>query len=182
MYAGHFAAAMAMKGRMPKAPTWGLLLGVGVLDFLFGLFVLLGIEKVRVTPGLSPGFSLDFIDWSHSLLMSVVWSVLFGLLFLRAGRSVAVIMGLAVFSHFVLDIVMHRPDVALWPGSEIHIGLGLWESLPTGWWFVELAFVAACLAYYATWARRVRTFGGRMWGVVITVLVFHVLNAPWFAM
>ncbi len=109
---------------------------------------MLGIERASLTPGESPGFSLDYIDWSHSLLTALVWSLLFGLLFFRSGRPVALAMGLTVLSHFVLDLVMHPPDLALWPGADIHLGLGLWKSMPTGWWFVELAFVAGCLAYY----------------------------------
>jgi len=64
---------LAIKANQPQAPTWALLLGVGFLDVLFGIFVMLGIERVTVTPGISPGFSLDFIDWSHSLAMSLVW-------------------------------------------------------------------------------------------------------------
>jgi hypothetical protein len=62
MYAGHFAAGLAIKARVPQALTWGLLLGVGLLDLLFGPFVLLGWERVSLTPGVSPGFSLDYID------------------------------------------------------------------------------------------------------------------------
>jgi len=72
MYAGHFAAGLALKARTPEAPTWGLLTGVALLDILFGPFVLAGIERVSVTPTVSPGFSLDYIDWSHSLMMSIV--------------------------------------------------------------------------------------------------------------
>src|SRR3954462_1193852 len=110
MYAGHLASALAMKAREPRAPTWALLLGVGVLDVLFGIFVPLGIERASLTPGVAPGFRLDFIDWSHSLAMSLVWSVLFGALaysvFRRRGTAVAVWCGLAVFSHFVLDLLM----------------------------------------------------------------------------
>ena len=74
MYAGHFAAGLALKARVPQAPTWGLLVGVGLLDVFFGPLVLLGIERVSITPGSSPGFVLDHIDWSHSLAMSLVWS------------------------------------------------------------------------------------------------------------
>ena len=181
MYAGHFAAGMALKARVPRAPTWGLLVGVALLDLLFGPFVLFGIERASLTPGVSPGFSLDYIDWSHSLLMSLVWSVAFGLLFLRAGREVAMVMGLAVFSHFGLDFIMHPADMALWPGSDIHVGLGLWEKLPGGWWWVELAVVAAFLNYYLARAKRDRSFGGRAWAVVITIVILHLLNAPWFS-
>ena len=96
MYAGHFAAALALKAQVPRAPTWGLLVGVGVLGILFGPFVLAGIERVSLTTGISPGFSLDHIDWSHSLVMSVVWSILFGAAFLHRGRRVAAVMAVAV--------------------------------------------------------------------------------------
>ena len=179
MYAGHFAAALALKARVPRAPTWGLLLGVGVLDILFGPFVLAGIERVSLTPDVNPGFSLDHIDWSHSLATSLVWSGLFAAAFLRQGRQVAAVMGIAVFSHFVLDLVMHPPDLALWPGATIHLGLGLWRALPTGWWFVELAAVAAGWAYYWHRSRHDRSFGGRAVAVAGVLLVLHVLNSPW---
>jgi hypothetical protein len=162
MYAGHFAAGLAIKGRVPDAPTWGLLAGVGALDILFGPFVLAGIERASLTPGVSPGFSLDYIDWSHSLLMSIVWSLAFAALFIRRGRTVAVAMGVAVFSHFVLDVVVHPADMALWPNASVHLGLGLWRVWPKGWWFVELAVVAAGVSYY--WKRSLddRSFGARV--------------------
>jgi hypothetical protein len=181
VYVGHFGAAFALKARYPKAPTWGLLLGVGMLDVLFGPFVLLGWERVTLTPGVSPGFSLDYIDWSHSLLMSLVWAVVYGLCFLRQGRPTATLMGVAVFSHFVLDLFMHPPDLALWPGSQTHLGLGLWRLLPVGWWFVELAFIALCLAYYYRRSRLVGGFGYRFGGVAGVLLALHIANSPWLA-
>jgi membrane-bound metal-dependent hydrolase YbcI (DUF457 family) len=181
LYVGHFAAGLAIKARVPKAPTWGLLLGVGVLDLLFAPFVLLGIERVSLTPAISPGFSLDYIDWSHSLVMSLVWSALFAAAFLGRGRTVAVTMGLAVFSHFVLDFFMHPADLALWPGSTTHLGLGLWSTLPRGWWFFELAVIALGFAYYWQGSRRDPSFGGRPWAVAITLLVLHALNSPWLS-
>lgn len=181
MYAGHFAAGLAMKAKEPRTPTWALLLGVGVLDLLFGILVPLGLERTSVTPGVSPGFRLDFIDWSHSLAMSLVWSVAFAALFLRRGTVVAAWCGLAVFSHFVLDFLMHPGDLALWPHAGAHVGLGLWVRWPRGWWFFELAFIAVCAAYYLARARQLRTFGGRGVWVVAIVLVLHVVNSPWLA-
>lgn len=181
MYAGHFAAGLALKAKEPQAPLWGILVGVGLLDLLFGPFVLFGIERVAVTPDISPGFSLEFIDWSHSLLMSVVWSVLFALLFLKKGKTVATVMGLAVFSHFVLDLPMHPPDLALWPGSEAHLGFGLWQALPDGWWLVELGVILAAGGYYVSRARLSDRFGGRPLAVVAVVLFLHVFNAPWLS-
>lgn len=181
MYAGHFAAGLALKAREPEAPTWGILIGVGLLDLLFGPFILAGIERATVTPSLSPGFSLDHIDWSHSLVMSIVWAVLFGSLFLRRGRRIAAVMGVAVFSHFVLDLPMHPPDLALWPGSTVHLGFGLWRSLPSGWWLVELAVVIAACAYYIRQAGRSDAFGGRPLAASGVILALHLFNAPWIS-
>lgn len=181
MYAGHFAAGLTLKAAEPRAPMWALLLAVGLPDLLFGPFVLLGIERASITPGVPPGFSLDHIDWSHSLLMSVVWSGLFALPFLRWGRRVAGFMALAVFSHFLLDLPMHPADLALWPEAATHLGFGLWTALPTGWWFVELGLVAACGAFYVVRARGSGDFGGRAGAVVGVVCLLHVLNSPWLS-
>lgn len=181
MYAGHFAAGLALKAKEPRAPMWGVLLGVGLLDLLFGPFVLAGLERVTLTPGVAPGFSLDYIDWSHSLATSLGWSALFGLLFVRWGRRVSLVMMLAAFSHFVLDLPMHPPDLALWPGSEAHLGLGLWQRLPTGWWFVELAFLGIAGAYYVNATRKRAELGRRPLLVLLVVFLLHVANSPWLS-
>jgi len=181
VYVGHFATGLAIKARAPRAPTWGLLIGVGLLDVLFGPFVLAGIERAHLTPGVSPGFSLDYIDWSHSLTMSLVWAVLYAGLFLRRGRSIALAMGIAVFSHFVLDLVVPPADLALWPGSSVHLGFGLWTVFPTGWWFVELGVIAAGFGYYWKRARADGTFGGRPVWIAVTLLALHVMNSPWLS-
>jgi membrane-bound metal-dependent hydrolase YbcI (DUF457 family) len=181
VYAGHFAAGLAIKAREPRAPTWAVLFGTGLLDVLFGIFVMLGIEKVTMTPRVSPGFSLDFIDWSHSLAMSLVWAALYSIPFWRRGRAVAVALAFAVFSHFLLDVPMHPADLALWPHAPIHVGFGLWRRLPTGWWWVELAFITAGCAYYVLRARTEKTFGGRALWVCAVIALLHVFNSPWLS-
>jgi hypothetical protein len=181
MYVGHFAAGLALKAWEPRAPTWALLVGVGLLDILFGPFVLAGIERATVTPGISPGFSLDYIDWSHSLAMSLVWSLLFGAAFARYGWGVMTAVGVAVFSHFVLDWPMHPQDLALWPNSNVHVGLGLWRLLPTGWWFLELVVILALWAFYWRRSRADATFGGRPFAVAGVLLALHLFNSPWLS-
>lgn len=181
MYVGHFAAGLAIKARQPRAPTWALLVGVGLLDILFAPFVLAGIERAAVTPSISPGFSLDFIDWSHSLAMSLVWSVLFACVFTRYGRGVMLAVGVAVFSHFLLDVPMHPPDLALWPYSGAHIGFGLWRIAPNGWWFVELGVILALWTYYWRAARRDPSFGRRPFTTVAVLVFLHVFNSPWLS-
>ena len=91
------------------------------------------------------------------------------------------VMGAAVFSHFILDLPIHPADLALWPGSDVHLGMGLWRSLPVGWWFLELGLVAILLAYYWRRSKADQSFGGRAIAVVGTVLVLHVLNSPWLS-
>jgi hypothetical protein len=181
MYVGHFAAGLAIKAREPRAPTWALLVAVGLLDILFGPFVLAGIERATLTPSVSPGFALDYIDWSHSLVMSLVWSVLLAAAFAGYGRRVMMAIGFAVFSHFLLDLPMHPPDLALWPDSASHLGLGLWRTFPNGWWMFELAVIAALWAYY--WRRSITdpTFGGRPFMIAAVLIVLHVFNSPWLS-
>lgn len=181
MYVGHFAAGLAIKALEPRAPTWALLVGVGLPDILFGPFVLVGIERVSVTPSISPGFSLDYIDWSHSLMMSLVWSVLFGAPFAHYGRYVAAAVAFAVFSHFLLDLPMHPPDLALWPNSAIHLGFGLWRSAPMGWWFVELAVIVALWVYYWQRSGRGRSFGRRPFATLAMLVLLHTFNSPWLS-
>lgn len=180
MYAGHFAVGLAIKARKPEAPTWGLLIGTGLLDILFGPFVLLGIERVTMTPGLAPGFRLDFIDWSHSLAAALFWALLYAGLFLKRGRAVAWVMGFAVFSHFLLDLPMHPADLALWPGSKVHLGLGLWHT--QAWWWFELAVIVAGCAYYVRRARELRTFGRNAGWACGVVALLHLMNSPWFSL
>lgn len=181
MYAGHFAVGLALKAKEPRAPTWGILTGVGLLDLLFGPLVLAGVERASVTPAISPGFTLDYIDWSHSAAMAVFWSLLFGLLFLRFGSRVAGVMTLAAFSHFLLDLPMHPPDLALWPGSPIHLGFGLWQTLPVGWWVIELGLIAVAGGYYLRRSKASEEFGGRPYAVLAVLLALHLSNSPWLS-
>ncbi len=179
MYAGHFAAGFVLKAQEPRVPTWVLLTGTGLLDILFGIFVPLGIERATIVPGSSPGFRLDYIDWSHSLVMSLVWALAFGALFLGKGKRIAAFAGVAVFSHFILDVLMHPHDLAIWPGSQLHIGLDLWHRLPTGWWWIELGFVVICCGYYFAKSRTSELYGRHAGWACLTVFLLHVLNSPW---
>jgi hypothetical protein len=180
MYAGHFAVGLALKAKQPAVPTWAVLLGTGFLDVLFGIFVMRGIERVTMTPHVGQGFSLDFIDWSHSLLMSLVWSLVYGAFFWRRGRAVAFVLAFAVFSHFLLDLPMHPQDLAWWPHSPAHLGFGLWNRLPQGWWWIELAVIGAASAYYVAGVHFRKNFDSRRWWPCAVVLLLHVLNAPWW--
>jgi hypothetical protein len=101
-------------------------------DLLWPVFLLLGLEAVRIDPGNTAFTPLDFVSypWSHSLLMDVIWGALAGsiAMWTLGNARAGVLVGLAVVSHWVLDFASHRPDMPVWPGGPL-VGLGLWHSV-----------------------------------------------------
>ncbi len=151
MFIGHFAVGFAAKRAAPRASLGPLLAAPLLLDLLWPIFVLLGWERVRIEPGYTAfnPLVLEHFPWSHSLLMSLVWGALFGgLYWMRARyRAGAIVIGLGVVSHWVLDWLTHTPDMPLWPGASPLLGLGLWNSV-VGTVLVEsLMFVGAVWLY-----------------------------------
>jgi hypothetical protein len=134
MFIGHFGVALAAKKAAPRTSLGTLILSAQFADFLWPIFLLLGIEHVRIAPGITKVSPLDFTDYpiSHSLLMVMVWAVLCGGIYyaLRHYKRGAVVVAAAVLSHWVLDFIVHRPDLPLRPGGAARVGLGLWNSLP----------------------------------------------------
>lgn len=144
MFIGHFAVGFASKRWAPRTSLGLLLLAPLLLDVLWPVFSLLGLERFRITPG-GGAFStlaFDSYPWSHSLLMAVVWGVALagGYLLLGGERRVAAVLWIAVVSHWVLDWITHIPDLPLWPGGP-KAGLGLWASVP-GTVVVEVLLLA----------------------------------------
>lgn len=181
MYSGHFAAAIAIKSRVPKAPTWALLTGAAAMDILFPVFVMTGIEKVTMTPGVPPGMQWDNIGWSHSLLMSLVWAVVFAIPFYKQGRSVMIAIAASVFSHFILDFPLHPHDMPLWPGSTTYLGLGFLKTMPHGYWFIELAVIISSWLYYWRSTKADPGIGSRPYAIGIVLLILHTITSPWLA-
>jgi hypothetical protein len=155
MYAPHFAAALAIKGRAREAPLWTLLIGAFIPDLLWIALARIGIEPAQA--------SNFYDDWSHSLVSVAMLATLFASAFLRRGKSVFVAIWLAVFSHFLLDFPVHPKRLALAPLTGVYLGWDLlaWGSRP-GWlgaindWWLQLAVLLALLVFYAAGARRVR--------------------------
>src|SRR5215470_10956032 len=121
MYAPHFAAALAIKSRVPSAPTWALLIGAFVPDLLWIALARIGIEPAQT--------SNLFDDWSHSLVSVAILATLFASAFLRSGKPAVVAIWLAVFSHFLLDVPVHPKRLALAPLTGVYLG---WDLLAWG--------------------------------------------------
>src|SRR5437899_8983271 len=119
MFVGHYGISFAAKRLDKTIPLWVLFLAVQLLDLGWGVFVPLGIEKVRIVPGITASNPLDlyYMPYTHSLVAALAWSgfaflcaKVFGSASLRAGRS-ALFLALAVLSHWLLDLLVHRPDL-----------------------------------------------------------------------
>ena len=134
MFIGHFAVGLALKRVEPTTSLGVFTAAVQLLDLLWPCFLLLGWEHVRIEPGNTAFTPLAFDSYplSHSLVMALVWGALFGWLYLLRTRrpTAAIWIGLAVVSHWVLDWIVHRPDLPIAAGVPTKVGLGLWNSIP----------------------------------------------------
>jgi hypothetical protein len=181
MFLGHYGVAFAAKRAAPTTSLGALTFAAQFLDELWPILLLLGVEQVRIVPGLMAANPLDFVyyPYSHSLLMAIVWGVLVaGAYFLlrRYGRG-ALIIGALVVSHWFLDLPMHRADLPLWPGaSSPKVGWGLWNSIPATH-VIEFAIYAIGIALYlrATRARdRVGSWG--LWAYILVLAILYVMS------
>lgn len=183
MFIGHYALGLAAKRAAPRTSLGTLFIAPTLADLLWPIFLLLGWEHSRVVPGPNPLLTLwlDDIPYSHSLFTLIVWGALFGYLYWRrrGDKRAAVVIGLLVVSHWVLDFVTHRPDMPIYPGSPT-VGLGLWNS-PTATAIVEALMLLVGLATY-TRVTRARDAIGRwgFWALIALLTVSYVVsfNAP----
>ena len=162
MFIGHYAVALAAKRVAPRTSLGTLFVAVQLADMLWPIFLLLGWEHAHFEAGPNPFLVLwlDSIPISHSLLTLIAWGALFaGLYHWRTGYARgALVVALAVVSHWVLDLATHRPDMPLYPGGP-KLGLGLWNSV-AGTVIIEvLMFAAGTWIYLRT--TRARDAAGR---------------------
>lgn len=180
MFLGHYAAALAAKKAAPRASLGTFIFAAQLLDLLWPPLLLLGLEHVRVDPGHTAMTPLDFVSYpiSHSLLAVLGWGALLGGVYWLAGRyrRGAVVVAALVVSHWVLDAVVHVPDLPLVPGGEVMVGLGLWNSVPATLVLEILLFVGGILLYTRT-TRAVDGIGRwGLWGLVAMLAVIYAMN------
>ena len=184
MFIGHTAIAMAARSRSRHLSLAAWMTAAFALDLIWPVLLLAGIEQVRIVPGATAFNALQFVSypWSHSLAMALVWGACgFGLARWRnPPLTDAVTCGAVVVSHWVLDWVTHVPDLALWPGGDARLGLGLWNSVP-GTLVIEGALFATGLARYIAATRpRDRIGSLAIWSFVATSTVMWAAG-PWAA-
>lgn len=151
MFVGHLAAAFVGKRTSRSTSLAWLVLAVMFVDLIWPLFLLAGIERVRIDPGntaFTP-LAFDHYPWTHSLLMGIAWGVALGAAASSRGVSTAgaSLLAVLVASHWVLDFISHRPDLPLWPWPDGVYGLGLWHSIPATLLVEGLLWLAGILAF-----------------------------------
>lgn len=181
MFVGHLAVAFGAKKLDPQVPLAPLIAASFGLDLLWPVLLLLGIETVRVEAGntMFTPLAFDSYPWSHSLLMVLLWGSTGGVLaalYLKRARA-GLVVGALVVSHWLLDVITHRPDLPLWPGGP-ELGLGLWNSVPATL-SVEGGLLVVGVALY-TRAARPRDQVGRwaLWALVALTAAIWV-SQPW---
>jgi hypothetical protein len=177
MFLGHVAVALAAKRAAPRASLGLLILAAELPDVIWALLLFLGVEHVRIAPGLTAVTPLDLYDYpiSHSLALALGWGALLGLvyfMFQRYGRG-AWVAFLVVLSHWGLDVLTHRPDMPLAPGLHLYAGLGLWNSLAATA-AVELGLFVLGLLFYVNTTRA--TDGAGKYGFWILIVVLTGLQ------
>jgi len=185
MFLGHFGIGFGARAAAPRASLGTLFLAAQFIDLLWPTLLLLGVERVRIEPGATAVTPLAFEHYpvSHSLLAVAAWALLLALAygFLRQDRRGALLVGLAVLSHWLLDAVVHQPDLPLYPGSAVLAGLTLWDSL-TATLAVEvpLFLIGVWLYLRATRPRdRIGTWGlGGLVGLLAVIYVGNLFGPP----
>jgi hypothetical protein len=179
MFIGHYSAALVAKRVEPRIPLWALFLAVQIVDVFWALFVLLGIESARLDPSLpSNPLVLEFMPYTHGLPATLGWALagaaIGALCFGHSGARgrVAAVFAAAVGSHWVLDLIVHRPDLPLWADAH-KIGAGLW-NYPLIALFVEFSLIVGALAWMLRARQWSATMRKRTVGIFVVVALLQL--------
>ena len=180
MFIGHFALGMAAKRVEPSVSLGTLFLSAQFLDLLWPTLLLMDAEHVSIEPGISKVTPLAFIDYpiSHSLLAVLGWSLAFAAVYylITKNKRASLLLGSLVLSHWILDVIVHIPDLPLYPGESPKVGLGLWNSVPLTIITEGIIFVAGILLYINTRNMQGQKVSGWFWSLVAFLLIIHIMN------
>jgi hypothetical protein len=179
MFIGHYAPAF-VAATSPKSPRLGaLFVAAQLVDIAFFSFLILGVEHMRLTPLATAMNAMDLYDmpWTHSLVGAIGWGVAFAIIvrLLRGSWTAGVIGGAVVVSHWLIDLLVHRPDLTL-AGSPPRLGLGLWNypviEIP-----LEVAFAFGGLAFFVSRTRPIGPAGRwAPWALALGMAALQAIN------
>lgn len=180
MFIGHFGVGLAAK-KLDSKPSLGTFFFASqFIDLLWPILLLIGLEKVRIDPGNTAFTPLDFVyyPFSHSFLGVLIWSLLFGSIYFLIKRNLKSSMVLAglVMSHWILDLIVHRPDLPLLPWADLKVGLGLWNSVIWSILVEGCIFIIGTYLYIKITRAKNRTGKISLWSFLIFLSIVYVVN------
>jgi hypothetical protein len=175
MFIGHFALGFTSK-KFSKTLSLGTsFLAVQFLDLLWPFFLIFGWERVEIDQGNTAYTPLDFVSYpiSHSMITSLLWGLIFGLIYFRIKKekSNSILLGVLVFSHWILDFLTHRPDLPITPWGDYKVGLGLWNSIPATVIIESILFIIGI--YY--FLKISKPQGSKSWVVILGLVAFLII-------
>jgi hypothetical protein len=180
LFIGHFGLAFGAKRAARRVSLGTLFIAAQFIDLLWPILLLLGVERVRIAPGITTVTPLDFEYYpiSHSLVAVLGWAALVGgaYFLLRRQRRAALVLAALVLSHWVLDLLVHRPDLPLMPGTSRLVGFGAWFSLPLTLAIEVPIFLLGVWLYARTTVARNGRGRWGLWGLVAFLLVIYAGN------
>lgn len=185
MFVGHYGPSFAIKSIQPHIPLWLLFIAVQLLDVGWSVLVFLGVEKVRIVPGITASNPLDlyYMPYTHSLVAAFAW-VVAGIILCRLllgvrDWSAGLWIGVAVFSHWVLDFLVHRRDLPLYDDAA-KVGLGIW-NYPIIALSLEAFLLFGGMIMYLRRTRPLSTvgrLGPPIFGVVMLAIQGYIFFGP----
>ncbi|HZC68723.1 MAG TPA: hypothetical protein VE201_08910 [Nitrospirales bacterium] len=181
MFVGHYSISFAAKKGDPSVPLWILFIAVQLLDVAWAPFVLLGIEKVRIVPGITASNPLDlyYMPYTHSLVAAILWSlaafVVYRFAVPSSSKTAPLIIAAAVFSHWILDFIVHRPDLPLYDNTA-KVGLGLWNHPVAAFGLETVLLFGGMWLYLRT--RPARRAAIVVFGVIMLAVQAYVFFGP----
>lgn len=180
MFIGHFALGLAAKKAEPRVSLGLYFLAGQFLDLLWPTLLLLGVERVEIATDPAAPVPLNFVHYpvSHSLVMATVWGIVVGGLYwlARKDRRGAMIIGLLVLSHWVLDLLVHIPDLPLYPGGGPLLGFGLWRYKMLTFVLETGLYAGAVYVYTSITEPKNKVGNYSFWGLILFLYLLHLGN------
>ena len=174
MFIGHFGLGMAAKKYLPEVSLGVLFLSVQLVDLLWPFFLLMGLEEVRIEPGHTAVNPLNMVHYpiTHSLFGGTVWAIAFGgiFYFIKRSKRIGLFLAGGVISHWFLDLLMHKPDLAIYPGGAKY-GFGMWDSVPLTITIEFLFFAGGIYLYTKTTKANDKIGIWAFWGLMVFLSV-----------
>lgn len=180
MFIGHFGAGFTGKKFSKTASLGTYFMAAQWIDLIWPILLLLGIEKAEIKPGVTSVTPLDFTyyPFTHSLFGVIAWAVLFGMAYflIKKNSRTAIILGLLVISHWFLDLLVHIPDLPIFPGFNLKVGFGLWNSFALTVIVEGLVFAVGAYLYFKVTKPKNKIGTYTLIGLIVFLVAMYISN------